>query len=295
MGTAAALRCPNQLTKRLMQLRSLSAALAFTALANSAVAQTDTLPLRPLFTWNDAALAGAFVLGTLALHPLDKQTARELRRPQNQSNKFFQDVSTFVRTTADPGSVLIGVSLYAVGRVSKQERVADLGLHGLEALVVGAAVANVMKVGFGRGRPYLGNDTIFNPDDWGFGRGWGREQYRSFPSGHTVAAFAAAAAVTNEAARWRRGSEWIVGPVLFGGAALAGASRMYNNKHWLSDVVMGAAIGVFSGNKVVRYHHRVNPDNKLDQWLLSVNVSPTPDGARLAFSVLPQSALMLAR
>lgn len=277
---------PGLLRSTLLLLTAASAAVP------TAAAQTDSVGRHSLFTWNDAVLAGTFVAGTVLLYPADRSFAERLQNPQNQENRFYQDVATFVRTTADPGALLIGVTMYAAGRLTKSDRFADLGLHGLEALVVGAAVANVGKFAFGRGRPYITKeDGSFYANNWDFGRGAGNKDYRSFPSGHTTAAFAAAAAVTNEAARWKTGSEWVVGPILFGGAALTGLSRMYNNRHWLSDVVMGAAIGTFAGNKVVRYHHRVNPDNRIDQWLLSVNVRPTPDGAQLAFSLVPASVM----
>ena len=48
---------------------------------------------------------------------------------------------------------------------------------------------------------------------------------RSFPSGHSLAAFAAAAAVTGETSQWWPGMRWIIGPTLFGGAALTGSLK----------------------------------------------------------------------
>ena len=64
---------------------------------------------------------------------------------------------------------------------------------------------------------------------------------------------------------------------MYGGATMIAASRMYNNKHWASDVVMGAAIGTFAGTKVVRYHHS-HPGNRIDKWLLHPHVEKKPDG-----------------
>ena len=92
-----------------------------------------------------------------------------------------------------------------------------------------------------------------------------------------AAGFAAAAAVVSETDRWWPEATIYVAPLMYGGAALIGVSRMYNNKHWASDVVMGAAIGTFAGLKVVRYHHS-HPDNKIDEWLLGVTIRPGPDG-----------------
>lgn len=78
---------------------------------------------------------------------------------------------------------------------------------------------------------------------------------------------------------------WIVAPAMYGGASLVGLSRMYHNNHWASDVMLGAAIGTFSGLKVVRYSH-AHPDNKLDRFILGASILPRADGgATLAFTV----------
>jgi len=56
---------------------------------------------------------------------------------------------------------------------------------------------------------------------------------------------------------------------------------MYNNAHWASDVVLGAAIGTFSGIKVVRYSHG-HSNNLIDRALLGLYVLPTADGVAIA-------------
>src|SRR5438128_1542792 len=59
----------------------------------------------------------------------------------------------------------------------------------------------------------------------------------------------------------RRGSGF------YGGAGLVGASRIYNNMDWASDVVAGAAIGTIIGLRVVKYTHS-HPDNRIDTKLI---------------------------
>jgi membrane-associated phospholipid phosphatase len=240
---------------------------------------------RPLFTWRDAVLAGGFAIGTFAIRPLDKSAALSLQRPYTQQQKVLRTTATIVRTIAEPGSVFIGVSMYAVGRVSHSDQLAELGLRGTEALVVGGGFANILKYSFGRARPFV--DTVSpNPDDWQLLRGRRGDSYRSFPSGHTVAAFAAAAAVSAETSRWWPGATYYaIGPALYAGAAAVGASRMYENRHWASDVIVGAAIGTFAGTKVVRYH-RTHPTNQLDRWLLRASVSPS-NPSHVSFMLFP--------
>ena len=73
---------------------------------------------------------------------------------------------------------------------------------------------------------------------------------------------------------------------MYAGATAVGLSRMYHNRHWASDVVMGAAIGTFSGRKVVQYAHG-HPGNLVDRILLSAAVVPDGYGGRMLMVTLP--------
>jgi membrane-associated phospholipid phosphatase len=257
-----------------------------TALGQTTGTPAATAPERPLFTWRDGLLAGGFVVATIAIRPLDKSAATALQDPTRQQNWYFQKTATVVRVIAQPGSLIIGPSMYAIGRLSHDERLAEVGLHGTEALVIGAGFADLLKDTFGRARPFV-DTTGPNPDNWQLMRGFRKGgNYQSFPSGHSVAAFAAAAAVSSETSRWWPAATYFgIGPILYGGAAAVGLSRMYNNRHWASDVIMGAAIGTFAGTKVVRYH-RTHPGNALDRWLLKASLFPS-DPTHISMSLVP--------
>ena len=238
---------------------------------------SDTIKVsrEPLFTPRDLLIAGGFVLGTVAMYPADRALARRVQREPLQNHRFLNESADFFNFMGTKGSVYIGWSMFAVGRLGRIERMADLGLHGTEALYLSQTLTKVVKGAAGRGRPHR---DIENPRDFEFWRGFNdTDGYRSFPSGHSTMAFAAAAAVTSETSKWWPRSTWYVAPVMYGGATLVGVSRMYDNKHWASDVVMGAAIGTFSGLKVVRYHHS-HPGNRIDRWLLSTTVVPDGQG-----------------
>lgn len=66
--------------------------------------------------------------------------------------------------------------------------------------------------------------------------------YTSFPSGHTAEAFASAEFLYQE---YKELSPWY-GITGYAVAATTGYLRLYNNKHWLGDVVAGAGIGIAS-------------------------------------------------
>ncbi|HEX4468069.1 MAG TPA: phosphatase PAP2 family protein [Gemmatimonadaceae bacterium] len=225
-----------------------------------------------LFTKKDYLIGGAFVVGTFAMFPFDERLARHLTNPGAQANTFFKNASKGVEWIASPGAYIIGGSLYAVGRIGHFERVADLGWHGTEAVFVADAATYLLKGLTGRARPFFAGDSL--PNDFKFAKGFNDSNRQSFPSGHATSAFAAAAAVTAETGTWWPKSTWVIGPLMYGGATLVGLSRMYHNKHWASDVVLGAAIGTFSGQKIVQYSH-AHP-TRLDKIML--HVSALPDG-----------------
>ncbi len=262
-------------------MRRFATVWAMTLIATShAFAQADTVVNRkPFFRWRDAAILAAFGVATVAAAPLDRSFAERLQNQSVQERKSLRNVAHAVETVTEPGSILIGVGLYTYGRLRDNRRAADLGLHGLEALVIGQQLGVLLKGVVGRARPFV---DITNPHDYQILRGF-REgnDFKSFPSGHSITAFAAAAAVTSETKIWWPKSVWVIGPLMYGGAALVGWSRMFDNRHWATDVITGAAIGTFAGLKVVHYHHFTNPDNRFDRILLGTSVTPTQHGGAL--------------
>ncbi|MSR36790.1 MAG: phosphatase PAP2 family protein [Gemmatimonadetes bacterium] len=272
-----------------LALQAAHPASACAQVADSTSAERGT----PFFTRQDAALAGGFVVGTIVLAQADRRLARTLQDPDLQESDAVRKGAAFFRWMGDPAPQIIGASLYVVGRVARVRPVAALGLHGLEAVVLSSALSGSIKAVAGRSRPYVHADTV--PGDFDLMRGLRGHDYTSFPSGHTTSAFAAAAVTTAEIAYWTGAKGWwpgwpyAAGGTLFGGATLVGLSRMYHDRHWASDVVAGAAIGTFSGLKVVKYAYR-HPANRLDRWLLPLSVAPAEGGGVAVAWTIPTGA-----
>ncbi|MEO6719333.1 MAG: phosphatase PAP2 family protein [Ferruginibacter sp.] len=95
-------------------------------------------------------------------------------------------------------------------------------LYLLSNVIVNTTVASVKKISHER-----------RPDG---------SDYASFPSGHTAEAFASATFMWEE---YKEVSPWY-GLAGYAVATATGYLRMYNNKHWFSDVVAGAGVGILS-------------------------------------------------
>lgn len=219
---------------------------------------------RGLFTRNDAYAAAGFAAATLALFPFDRHLAEAMQSPAAQSNSTLGGAAARFEKIPS-GAYVLGGGMYLAGKLTGRASVADVGLHAIESLLLAEGFGSVLKRTIGRARPYVSNTT--DPRDFSFATGFGTGDRRSLPSGHTYSAFALASAITSETReRWPR-STWFVAPIMYGSATMVGFSRMYHNQHWASDIVLGAAIGTFSGLKLVRYMHG-HPDNRVDRVLL---------------------------
>ena len=249
--------------------------------AQQMAADTSAAGHPNVVTRQDAITAAAFLLGTAAIMPLDRRIAIESQRPSLQNNAALRHTLTTFRVLGEPGSIVLAGATYVYGRADKSPRAAELGLRTIESIGAAGITALLIKGVAGRARPYVVSDT--NPHDYSVGRGFRDDGYTSFPSGHVTTAFAAASAASQEISYlWPHASRlWT--PVLFTSASLVGAARIYEDKHWASDVVAGAAVGTIVSRIVVRYS-RAHPRNGIDRLLLPVGISQTRGTHAMGFT-----------
>jgi hypothetical protein len=142
-----------------------------------------------------------------------------------------EDPTTFAVQTLEGGSVYGNVTLqvplalgwWAISAAVNSPRGAAVGRDLMRAQISAFSWTYAIKYIADRERP--------NGDP------------RSFPSGHASATFAGAMVLQEHYG-------WKVGAPAFAAAAYTAASRITVNKHWASDVVFGAAVGLVAGRTV---------------------------------------------
>jgi len=193
-----------------------------------------------------------------------------------QDSKAWRTGAVVFDRFGAPGAQVAGPALFLTGRVFRNPEMADAGMHVAESYFVAAVVTLTVKGIAGRARPYA--ITHDRSGDFKLGRGYPhREPYSSFPSGHATGSFAFASAITAEASKWWPRYRVLIGTIAYGSAALDGASRVYRDMHWPSDVAAGAVVGTLSGMFVTRHQH-ANPDNPIDVLARRITFTPAPGG-----------------
>ena len=178
----------------------------------------------------------------------DLLAARGMRSPVVQESTYLRATAGAFRSIALPGTVLLAAGLYTMGSVGDNPELTDLGLDTGYAIIAAGVVTVGVKLLTGRGRPHFSPEE---PHNFGLGRGLAGDEYQSFPSAHTAAAFAAASVLAGHS----RGEDAIaprwLGPLAYSSAGIAGLSRLYHEEHWLTDVLVGAILGTVAGTVIV--------------------------------------------
>ena len=197
------------------------------------------LPSRENLMW--VGIGGALAL---AAHPLDKRVNRSLVGNKNAEHFFKAG-----EVVGELGTLLGGsAAVYAAGRLKDQPRVSHVGMDLIQSLALSEGITQTLKYTTRRERP-------------------DHSSRNSFPSGHAADTFAFATAMERHLG-WR----YAVPAYLF--ASYVAVSRMPANRHWLSDAVFGASVGIIAGRTVTSREAHPYP----------VALTSVPGGAAIVFS-----------
>ena len=170
-----------------------------------------------LFEPTTGLIVGASGAAAAAVHPKDDAIATRLHATGDGWEETF-DGGGLLGNGTTQGAAALGI--YVIGRAAHAPRMASLGADLVRGQIVGGILADGIKVVAQRTRPDGGK--------------------YSFPSGHTEAAFVTATVI-------ERHFGWKAGVPAYALAAYIGASRLSEYRHFTSDVLFGAGIGMAAG------------------------------------------------
>jgi len=227
-----------------------STALAEETLFNSSIAWKDearrlggeagNFLATPLDTDNYGLLGTLAVIGATGLtYAFDDDIRGNVQSLRGKTLDRAADIGSLV------GNPFLHIGIAGVfygGGVLADSRYRETGLMLGEALVLADASTLILKEAIGRERPFVGGEKgRFSPFQF-------NQDADSLPSLHTASSFALASVLAAS-------SESLPAKVLYySAAAFVGFARIYQDKHWASDVLLGAAIGELSGRVVTHYH-----------------------------------------
>lgn len=175
-----------------------------------------------------------FGFGAIAI-PFDKPFSHWLHESTMSIDWWLQLITAFGDgRLLIPSCLIIGVLLFFVRR-----RLALVSVSALLAVLVSGAATHVLKSIFGRPRPYTEGDVRYKELylevlQW-FTL---NKDFASFPSGHTTAIFA----FTWTFASQIQNKRFRLALMMF--ASIVALSRVALAKHYLADVISGAAVGI---------------------------------------------------
>ncbi len=229
--------------------------------ASAGPAASDEVTPAPLFSRADLWFGAAAILGVAAATREDAATRGEA----------LESMGSGARRAALWGEHLgnplyLGPALaltWAGARALDRPELAAASVRIGGSVLAAIVACELLKYPVGRARPPQsgGDPDLSRPFS-----GWD-----SFPSGHTTVAFATAAAIDREADRaWVK---WVAYPL----AGLVGWSRLHDDRHWVSDVVAGAALGWWTADKADRLADRLESRGPGGAGHRSIAWQPTVD------------------
>ncbi|MBX3228919.1 MAG: phosphatase PAP2 family protein [Labilithrix sp.] len=174
----------------------------------------------------------------------------------------------------------------------------QMTLIDMQSLGLSGVITLGLQHMIGRQRPYVsGCKTADGTDDAGFSYCGGADDFKSFWSGHTAAMFTMAGltCVHHQHLPLYGGGapDALACAVMTGLAGVGSVMRVVSDRHWLSDVLFGGALGMFNGYVVpLLLHYGVGWNRPAIPTTLQTSfgrVVPVPQvyegGAGLGFSV----------
>lgn len=172
------------------------------------------------------------------------------RRASDALSQAHGNVSLHISDAGLYGTMGSVVAFYISGLATDNAHAKETGLLGAEAVANSMVLYDVLQYATGRERPLEGH---------GAGRFWqNNTPGSSFPSGHSIATWAAASMIAHEyPSRW-------VQIAAYGTAGAVSITRYSAMQHFPADVFVGGALGYFVGQHIFHSHCRTGLSGACD-------------------------------
>lgn len=208
------------------------------------------------------------VFGTTALLSTVSLADQSIKRHMlADRNVFFDNLSRIDRFFGERKITSLSlVGLYATGLVVKGKGIRITARQAMQAMFYTSFYTELLKISLGRNRPYA------TESPWKFKPFSGRIRHKSLPSGHTsiTTAISTVFAKRSKSRIWK--AFW------YSAASAVAFARMYRNRHWFTDTVLGGIMGYSIGTWVtgqsgkrmnMRFH--AGPGHMQVLWTLSLS------------------------
>ncbi len=197
---------------------------------------------------------GISALAVAASFPLDGHVRAWMQADARQNNATLRHATDILTPLGSTVPIAAGAALYVFARAFHHPVLQDEMWHSGQAVLAASAVTQLIKVVTHRPRPYV---PPHDPGVFFQGPVLSIEGARvSFPSGHTTLAFAVAGAANEELRLHPFSHSRSLGVALYAVASGVAFSRVYDDRHWTSDVVAGAVVGTLVSRSFIRWAHR---------------------------------------
>lgn len=203
---------------------------------------TKKILLSPL-SWDmyDWFTASSIISSAILLSTEDKTIKNIV---QSNRDKFVDSLATFAKPFGDGHYTIPPIAVfYIAGELFGNYKLKRTALLSFESFIISGIFTMAIKYTVNRERPsqsYEANvfhkpgNPVFSP---------------AFPSGHSEAVFSIATILATEF------SDTIFIPVIaYTIATMTALSRVNDNNHWTSDIIIGSAIGFFTAKSIESYH-----------------------------------------
>lgn len=192
-------------------------------------------------------LAGLLTVGGGLVYTLDSQFGVATQPNDDDARLEVPDVlvgpgSAYDRIGSTHFAASGAAALVVAGLATGNDRLLVTAGRAVEAMIITKALSSFSKRLIGRGRPFTDEGPRrFEPLNLGNPR-----DLRSMPSGHTSSAFALATVVAN------RHRHPLVRYGAYAWATSVALQRVESRSHWVSDTLIGGALGYAVGRAVLR-------------------------------------------